>query len=698
MKKKIIFAMLCVVAAAMMLSMMIFTPQKKVQYIQNDEDIMGTISLSDTQKTEKDTYEFTVDGSKAEQFRTRYIVIQLDEIVRDIAQIQIYVDEGQGYQLQGKKNISILEGEQYGYAVLDMDSYRGLRIQADYQYAIATIEFHTNAPQMEVTSVTPFKPLLILGMGALVVVFFLAFFLQGRFDVLGRMKESFITVWNRRKNIFTQLMKLAIRIGLAGFVAYLISIGIHYARYGAWSCHTLMYIWTFAGILVILIFMMNRKQIEAYINRVVFLLIITIGGALIVATPASHKAWDIDSHYRWALIDSYLGRANLTQADLAVIHAYDESLVGDNPQEYQVKEEILNKDYQYVIANDYGIITLPHMLAGMMMAVVRFFGGSFTAIFHAGEWGNLILYAILCYLAMKRLKSGKMILAVVALFPTNLMIAANYSYDYWILGFSMVGFAYFLGNCQEKGTTITTKDTVIMVGALALACIPKEIYIMFLLVPFLMPKSKIENKKKYYSICLAGFGVLLFMLLVRSLATTGGTGDVRGGAVMPADQIQYIFHNMKEYAQTLTLFLKDYLDLLSVKDYTVNFAYYGVATRLVHVIPVLIIYTAITDKQPCDSYETSVLTRIYAIVMYVATAALIATALYITYTPVAELEILGCQPRYLIPLIYPLAAMTGSSKIASRMDKGVYYYGVTIVSTLILYGSIYDVVIRSMVS
>lgn len=48
-----------------------------------------------------------------------------------------------------------------------------------------------------------------------------------------------------------------------------------------------------------------------------------------------------------------------------------------------------------------------------------------------------------------------MILAVVAMFPTSLFIASNYSYDTWVIGFVMIGMAYFVGNCQEEGVVST---------------------------------------------------------------------------------------------------------------------------------------------------------------------------------------------------------------------------------------------------
>ena len=131
----------------------------------------------------------------------------------------------------------------------------------------------------------------------------------------------------------------------------------------------------------------------------------------------------------------------------------------------------------------------------MVISAVRLLHGNFYLIFFLGIVPNLIMYTLLCYYAMKRLSSGKMILAVIALFPTNVFMAASYSYDYWVNGFVFLGIAYFVGMCQEKDKIVSTKDTIIMCSSLALACVPKQIYVGLLLLPFFMPRKKIDNKK-----------------------------------------------------------------------------------------------------------------------------------------------------------------------------------------------------------
>lgn len=688
MKKRISFALVCTLLAGFLLFTMVYTFQKEVVYVVNDEDVVKSEGFLGLTKTSEQKYEYTGDDKD-----TRYVSIKLKDVVSDIAQIKVYADYGNGYDISTKKNVCISEGSQYGYFTLASEEFTSFLIEPDASYEIEKIDFHANEHSLQIKPVKPFSPLVVLSVICLVMVFCAAYILQGKIDAV-----SYITGWG--KHVWSYRMKL-VRILLTAcaelIFACIVSLLITRLIDNVWTLNAARTIWIYAAMLICTVFVVNRKEIDTGIDRILFWIIIIMGGALIIISPASHKTWDIDSHYRWALIDSYLGRASLTQADLDVFNAYEESLLGDTYEETKAKEKILEEDYEYVVASDYGIITLAHMPAGIMMAMARLLGCSFAGIYKAGEWGNLIVYAILCYIAIRKLKRGKMILAVSALFPTNLMLATNYSYDYWIIGFTFVGMAYFIGNCQEKSGYISTRDTVIMAGAFLLACVPKEIYIMFLLIPFLMPKSRIKNKRSYYTICFTGLAIIFLMLGIRTISTTGGAGDTRGGAVMPALQIQYILNNIGQYTKTLLAFLGEYLSLLNVKEYTMDFAYYGMAGKYVHVVTVLLIVAAVTDKAECDNYETSALTRCYLIGTYVITAALMATALYISYTPVGAATINGCQSRYLIPLIFPLAAVVGSGKISNHMDKKSYYYLITGASTILLYISMYDVVVKTVI-
>jgi uncharacterized membrane protein len=413
-------------------------------------------------------------------------------------------------------------------------------------------------------------------------------------------------------------------------------------------------------------------------------LLFLCGLTMILVSPFGHTSWDEDTHYRWALAESAIGRVGVTEADFSVIS--DDLAFYEKTGTYSgnlAKIAAYNEQYQGNVEGRTESFHLSHVFYGIAIALLRMSGCSFYWVYTLGKLPALILYTILCYFGMKRLQSGKMILAVIAMFPTTIFLAANYSYDYWVTGFSMLGMAYFVGMCQEKERHVGMKDTIVMCASFALACYPKEIYIAFLLIPFFMKGQKILSKKKYYLVCITAVGILMAFLLSRVLLETGGTGDARGGAgVNPAEQIAYIGSNFGTFVGMLLRFLKDYLSVGEMPYYISNFAYLGIAGGSWIVI-LLLFFVAATDKGDCDVAAYSIWVRIYTVLMYAGTAALIAASMYIAYTPVGTDGVAGAQPRYLIPLIYPMAAVLLGKGIWHPRRKRWYYAGILTVMTVV---------------
>ena len=59
--------------------------------------------------------------------------------------------------------------------------------------------------------------------------------------------------------------------------------------------------------------------------------------------------------------------------------------------------------------------------------------------------------------------------------------------------------------------------------------------------------------------------------------------------------------------------------------------------------------------------------------IFLGEIALMASALYLTFSPVGSEYMAGCQPRYMLPLIYPLCAIITGRGINLRFIKKKYY-------------------------
>lgn len=442
---------------------------------------------------------------------------------------------------------------------------------------------------------------------------------------------------------------------------------------------------TIAAFIIILI--MCRKSFAERPEKPLFFIIMAVGLFTIISQPMGHICWDIDSHYPWALEHSFFHIANYTDADLAIQY---NSIISTNPS-YADSEAAKNLLYlmgDAVTLQKRVVFSIGHLPAGLAIAVARLFGASFYIRFLCGQFANLLIYATAVYFGVRKLKRGKMILATIALFPTNIYIASNYTYDYWVTGFALLGAAYFVNELERPHEPYSVKDTVIMCAAFMFAAMPKQIFVILLLLPLFVRKHNVikKNRRHYLIIVAVFFAITLLLFALRSVYTISGGGDTRGGNVNPTEQISVIFANPINYATILIKFLLEYLSIGSMKQYISNFAYLGFGS-LSGVFIASLCFTALTDKSRESRFKGSIIGRIAAVFVLLGGAALAATSMYVAFTPVGNSAILGCQPRYIMPVLAPTLLTIANPGIPLlKGHKGIYNFVVlTVLSVALLY-------------
>lgn len=433
------------------------------------------------------------------------------------------------------------------------------------------------------------------------------------------------------------------------------------------------------------------KDISKKPEKLFLCISLSVGLAMIFSLTPGHNCWDFDTHYYRALKASYIGPSYFTQADNTMYYHTSDLAVGSSREEIHTFVAQLNElshRYSFIEPGDMKAV---YAMDGLSIAIGRFFGATYYAQYLMGLFSQLFIYSVLCYFAIKRLHSGKMLLAVIALFPTNLFLATNYSYDYWVTGFSMLGIAYYIAMLQEQDQPFSAKETGIMCVSLFLACLPKEIYISFLVLPFFLRKATFSKKDyaKYYGMCVITILVMGCMLLSRSAMEISAGGDMRGGTdVSTTGQIALILSEPLQYMNVLFRFLKEYLSCYQAEQYITHFAYLGIG-KFYYVPFLLLIVTAFTDKCRLDKFKGRNLLRLVSAAFLLGTAVLIATALYVAFTPVGYDTILGCQPRYLIPLLFPFFALIANPGILQLAGKRWYHITILSVSALVLIMNMY---------
>lgn len=569
-----------------------------------------------------------------------------------------------------------------------------IRIDIDTSYYLNNIELHATA------TFTTKRPIEVSSLRYAFVLFsslgFLVVFLL--FDTFIYPVSQKITEWLRKssKSIIAHIILICCAVVASAVLELILSKRVFSggSLNSAFNPYRFFFLACLLSTIAVFALYLKDKAIE--IERLFVLVVIFAGISLILCAPFGHISWDYDSHSRFVLDKSYIGTDFVTRADNMAFFTEDFYLSRDNAADNNLILEKHNAVGQEVVGvQGETAATVAHIPAGLASAIVRFMELPYVLSVMAGRFANVIVYALVCYFAIKKLSSGKMILATIALFPTNIFLAANYSYDYWVTSFIMLGTAYYVEELKNQDQPAKIKDTIIMCGAFALGCLPKQIYMPVMILPFFVFK-KWENKKqrnRYLAVCALMFVFMMSYLMYRSLGEVAKGGDMRGGDVNPAMQIAAILGNPLQYAKTLIIFLKTYLSVSQMGGYITSFAYFGIGP-LVWVYIALVMITTLTDKNGQDKFKGMHITRALNILLFLGIICLVATALYVAYTPVGLDTIKGCQARYIVPILLPLLLTVANRGLVFKFDKRFYNTAIMLILTFCMYYNVYTVMLQ----
>ena len=456
-------------------------------------------------------------------------------------------------------------------------------------------------------------------------------------------------------------------------------------------------------------------KLKAYIiekPEYVFLVLIAIVGVLyVMIMPAEAEiSWDEAIHYWRAVGVSHALSAKTNYADSWI---YWHSGIGyrlpNSIENLKIAHNNLQMMYdegRMITSNTdilEQILAVAYIPSAIGLIIGRALNIPYMLTYHLGAAMNMLLYIILVYFSVKRLKSGKMICITVACVLDSVFLASVYSSDSWITGLCMLGTSYFIGNMQEDGK-VCKKDRAIMLISYLLAFMAKAVYFPLFLLFLFLPMEKwfliiliitwlcvygcylLLNKLtriqiiSISAVCIIVGIIVGYFGIMYVLPGLLGVGDLRGGSeVNSAGQVVFIMKNPVVYAKILIKFmLNQYLSFQADLQGVFNtFGYMG-QSSFATISFVLLWFVVFTDKKKVD----------------IGIVILIATALYVSFTPVRYESINGCQARYLLPLYAGIFMMIGSNKIENKMSEKLYNSGVIIANILILLLSAWQVVVR----
>lgn len=415
------------------------------------------------------------------------------------------------------------------------------------------------------------------------------------------------------------------------------------------------------------IYICFRKYAAKKIELIGCLTILIVGTVFSVVEPPNvGVSWDDEIHYQNTLSLSHLLDGQMSMADVSIQNDYQN--VALNKYNYTREEQnrynaIMNDLIQEkYYTESYSLVSMNIQIAYIPSAIgqtlSRGLGLSFYATIIAGRWMNVLLITLLAYFSMKKLKSGKLIVILLCLIPTNIFLSGNYTYDIWLTGWMMLGLSTFFGEWQKPDTKLEKKSFWIICISLFLAVMPKLVYFPLSLIALFMPKKKFDNTKEMWKyrifIILVAF-LPLVLVYFQNFFGGMGQGDTRGGeAVNSASQMDFIKQQPINAAMILLNFLKTYLNPYTEgREYLVNQAYLGYVGIDYRIVLLIIIVGCIISREQ-NEVKFPWWTKAGTLIVYCIIGFMAAFSMYVAFTAVGADTVAGCQGRYLIPAFFPV--------------------------------------------
>ena len=439
-----------------------------------------------------------------------------------------------------------------------------------------------------------------------------------------------------------------------------------------------------------------RKNVYKYAHIYVFALILLSGVVQIVSSPpVVGISWDDEIHYIRTAYLSWGVNGKVAPADMELYQHYQKVIYERKEYSSKGREKWIKYIDEYHEENSELIESgltfskefVAYIPSAIGLAIGHLFGMTFTHTFMLGKFLSLLCYAYIISLAIKLLDRGKLLAAVIAMFPTNIFLAASYSYDWWITCLVMLGYALFLREIQSE-RKITIKRLVLILGIMILALLPKAVYFL-LLAPMMFFKEERYENPKICRLMVAGAMVILLLSFILPMLFAGSAGgDLRGGSdVDGTGQIKFILSHPFAYVGIVGRFLLKYLSPDTAGDFMTFYAYMGRGSFHTMTLPLLAAACILDNNaKPVDKKE-NIWVTVTGTLAVTGSIVLVVTAMYVAFTPVGSGTVNGCQPRYLTPIVFPALYLLTKMQITvpKRIKENVLLISTFVLMCVYLY-------------
>ena len=305
-----------------------------------------------------------------------------------------------------------------------------------------------------------------------------------------------------------------------------------------------------------------------------------------------------------------------------------------------------------------------YLAQALGLFIVKLFSLDNIFMIWLGRLFNLLLYASLATIAIKKTPILKMPMFAVACFPLCIIQAASFSIDSAIFGLSLITFAYIFLMYKSKEKSLTKKHILLFFSLIIILGFLKPTLGALALLILIIPKQNFENQRDYY---LSVFGIIITLTVLFTwnkmvsidTLTKSWRGEVFASRnVDPTGQLHYILHN----SQSLITFLQIGNQALIMTD-ALSRIYTNFPTFPLFNITYIIFFGCMCLFYPLYnnfSRNRKICVGLCIIIFIIGTY----LVQYLTWAPVGAVNLLdaGVVPRHILPIFLMLPVVFNLNK------------------------------------
>lgn len=302
----------------------------------------------------------------------------------------------------------------------------------------------------------------------------------------------------------------------------------------------------------------------------------------------------------------------------------------------------------------------------------KIFGVGMLSYIWFGRIANVIAYAFLAFFAIKKLPRGKLLLTALSMQPVLIYLAGANGFDSVMLGFSFLGIAEIL-RIRASGKIMSTRSLMLILTCFSFFIFAKMTNVPILLFFFLLKKENFSSKNdRRIKSAIVSVGMVVVALLAYLYSSHKGLAQWGIPGASTTGQIKLILFHPWYYIRVLFNFFGGYTfsfteSIFGALGYLEGLHPFVLGVNLVNLIFISLFGLSKKEQEQSLNYFTPFDKALVA-VSSLGMIVLSATALYVTFTVVGKFWIDGYQPRYLLPLVFPVLLSLSSTKIRSSFS------------------------------